>query len=201
MNSKSLLMIGGVLATTLLASWGFAESKAMQGRPTAIAVVDANKVLNSLEETNQIQADLKTATERVQAELQQKKIEVKQLEEDLGLLSPGTDAYKEKFEQFQLESIKLSAWVQFQEARLSREGVVRNASVNKKLLEDIEKVGNENGFDMVFLKGQRIQLRQPRNNKDKGAIAEVRIVLWSKSDLDLTDQVTLRMNNEWKNSR
>jgi Skp family chaperone for outer membrane proteins len=197
MHQRAFWKVVVVLTLVVAATFITASAQQQRGRPTSIAVVDIGKALESLEETAQIEADLKAQFEALKQDHQGKQDQLKQ---DLEILQPGTDAFKQKSNEFQLKAIELESWWKFQQANVARERVLLIEGLYRKLTDAIGKSATENGYDLVLYKEQDPDFRNAKPETLMASLA-VRKVLWSKSDLDLTDQVILRMNNEWKNNR
>ena len=62
----------------------------------------------------------------------------------------------------------------------------------------IGRVAKENGYDVVLYKEQEPDFQNVKAEAINQMI-QLRKVLWSADDLDLTDQAVTRMNNEYKN--
>ncbi len=192
---KQKLALSLVAALLLSVTTGLVE-----GAATGVAVVDVEKAMNSLDQMTQIEADIKTQYERIKEEHTSRRNKLKQLQEDLELLQAGTDAFKQKFDEFQLRAIEAEAWWKFKQISLSSERVLQIGNMYHKLLNTIGKVASENSYSMVMFKEKTPSFRKIKPEA-LSAIIALRKVLWVSNDLDLTDQVVLRMNNEWKNRR
>ena len=83
---------------------------------------------------------------------------------------------------------------------MGSERVLQVANVYRKLSDTIGKVATEAGYDMVLFKEKTMALPQANMKPDTlSAMLQMRKVIWVRNDLDITDQIVLRMNNEWKN--
>lgn len=186
------LLLAGGLAVTLAAG-------AVKGRPTALAVVDVQKSFDSLSEKVQVEADLQSAADKIKQEELDRQKDLKQLQEDLGILARNTPAFTQKSDELEKKVVEFQAWRNWQTAKLSRERGVRIEDIYRKLTDAIGRVAKESGYDMVLFKEGPI--RFPADKPEQiSAMVQVRKVLWAADDLDLTEQVIQKMNNEYKNA-
>ncbi|MCC6579441.1 MAG: OmpH family outer membrane protein [Phycisphaeraceae bacterium] len=205
---KRTVRIAFLMATLCLLSHAatrvaFAQTKpeaGQHGRPTAIAVVDVERSMNAMDEMTQIQANMNTLLDRSKNEELDRRKKLEQLQQDLQLLQAGTDAFRQKSDELQLKAIELDSWSKFQQGALQREQVLQLTNLYRKLLDMVGKVAGDNGFDMVIFKEKDPEFRNVKPDA-LSALISLRKVLWVREDLDLTDQVILRMNNEWKNNK
>ena len=190
-TAAALLLAGG-LAVALAAG-------AVKGRPTALAVVDVQKTFDSLSEKVQVEADLQSAADKIKQEELDRQKDLKQLQEDLGILARNTPAFTQKSDELEKKVVEFQAWRNWQTAKLSRERGVRIEDIYRKLTDAIGRVAKESGYDMVLFKEGPI--RFPADKPEQiSAMVQVRKVLWAADDLDLTEQVIQKMNNEYKNA-
>ncbi len=193
-------LMGLVMVVAMMGMLSMPGKAQAQARPTAIAVIDVEKAMVALEEKTQVEADMKTEFEQIKQDHESRRTKLKQMKEDMDLLQPGTDAYMKKAEEFNLEGMQLEAWYKYKQARMQSESVLQLGNMYRKLIETVGKIAGENGYDMVLFKE-----KQPNFNNVKpealSTIISMRKVLWVRNDLDITDQVVQRMNNEWRNRK
>jgi Skp family chaperone for outer membrane proteins len=171
-----------------------------QARPSSIAVVDVEKAMNALEEMTQLEADMKTQFEQIKQEHETRRGKLKQMQEDLELLQQGTDAYMQKAEELQLSAMQLDSWWKYKQARMSSERILQIGNMYRKMTDALGKIATESGYDLVLFKEKEATFNNLKPDA-LSAYVSLRKVLWVRNDLDITDQVVLRMNNEWKNRK
>lgn len=177
---------------------GSQAAEALKARPTAVAIVDMEKILNELTEKVQIEADLKTRQQKYQQERMDKQKEIEQLKGDLEVLGQNTAKFKEAQESLERKAFDFQAWDQWQNASLAREYRLQGQALQNKVAAAVGKLAEAGGYDAVLPKQQNI--RVPAGNGqvyDQG----IRVALWSKPDLDITARVIQQMNNEWVNKK
>ena len=200
MKSQKIWFIAAIIAAAVLTSVMTASANlAMQARPTAVGVVDVMRLVEGLQEKPEIEAELKVQQERVQQEFQDMQAKLKRLEEDLGLLSAGSDAHTAKLNEAMRLAIEADAFLKFSEKRLNREYATAFEGLYRKMVDAAGKVASENGYDLVLYKDRPVSFANA-DAKQLRALFSLQKVLWSRTDMDLTDQVVLRMNNEYENN-
>lgn len=201
MKSKVTTYLTAAVLAVFVGVGFVAADAGMKGRSTSVAVVDVEKAMNSLDEMSAIEAGMKVQLETVKQEQTERQSKLKQLQEDLNLLQPGSSAFKDKFNEFQLRAIELKSWFEFQQNNLNRERILQFGSLYRKLTDHLQRVAAENGYDVIMFKEQEAPNFDNVKPEALATIIGMRKVLWARSDLDITDQVVLRMNNDYKNNR
>lgn len=188
-------LAGGVLASV----WGAAKAAdAVRARPAAVAVVDIQSVFESLKEKEKAESDLKTQLDKLAQQENERKKELETLQNDLEILAPNTPAFNEMQELLEQKTMDLQTWHNFQSLKLNRERVVLVENLYRKMIDAIGRVSQQNGYDIVLFKEKPADFRGAKPEA-LTAMIQVRKVLWSAEELDLTDQVIQLMNNEFTN--
>jgi len=199
MTRKRMAWIGLiVLSVMMLIGAGVGAQGLAAARPTKVAVVDVLKVFNGLQEKTQVEADIRTRGERLRNEEEARRKELNDLQTDLQLLATDTPAYAQKTEQIKAKVIELQVWSRINADNLQAESSIQLANIYRKMLETIGRVAKENQYDLVIYKEQQADFANAKAETINQLI-QIRKLLWSADDLDLTDQVITRMNNEYKN--
>ena len=122
------------------------------------------------------------------------------LQADLGILAAGTPAYQETQTKLENKALEFQVWKQFNQRKLEREKVVRLEALYRKVVDAIGGVAKQNNYDIVMFKDSTGDLKG-ENQQQLAAMIQVRKVLYSNPDLDITDQITQKLNNEWNNRK
>lgn len=182
-----------VAAAAVLMSVSLAHAQ----KATGVAVVDVQRAFDSLKEKSQIEADLQTQADKVKQEDQERTTKIKELQQDLSILQPGTAAYEKKQEEFERAALDRQVWLNFQQQKLNRERAVRIENIYKKMLNAIGRTATQNGYQIVLFKEPPVQFSNVTKPEQISALIQVRKVLWSADELDLTDQVIQKLDNEF----
>ena len=176
-------------------------ASAASAQKSGVAVVDVKKVFESLREWAQAKAQIQNMADLVKLEDQSRQQKLQQMREDLELLPRDTPNYARKLEDFELAALNRNVWLQYQQAKLGREEVSRMEVIYGKIVDATKRVATASGYQMVLVKEKPLKiLEQGDQIKDReqlwDKIAERKLIWWS-DDLDLTDQVRTKMDNEF----
>ncbi|NJL30669.1 MAG: OmpH family outer membrane protein [Phycisphaerales bacterium] len=196
-RTSMLVMLAVAL---VLGSGMWVGAQSGKSRPVAAAVVDVLKLFDSLAEKVQADADMQTRADRLQQEGQERERKLQDLQKDLEVLAaPGSAAHTQKQDELEKQAIEFQTWRNFQSQKLQRERAVRYEQLYRKMTDSLGKLSKENGFDIIFFKEGAFDTRNVKPEQ-LGTVIQLRKVLWASDDLDLTDMLVQRMNNEFKNS-
>lgn len=165
-------------------------------RSTGVAVVNVQKAFDALREKLDIEADLQTQADKVKQEDQRRQQKIGELKQDLSILASGTAAFEKKAEELERAALDRQVWLSFQQNKLNRERALRIEAIYKKMLETIGRVAASNGFKLVLFKEPDVKFANVTKPEQISALIQVRKVLWSADELDLTEQVIAKMNAE-----
>lgn len=199
MRSKDIWI--ALILVLALGIGGFVAANAnglLSSRPSAVAVVNVLSVFESLKEKLQVEANLQSRAEGVKLDMQDRKRMLEELKSDLDILAPDTPAYNEKQAKLEQNFIESTAWGNFQNQKIAQEQVIQYERLYQKMMEAIGTIGRENGYDLVLFKEKPVNFRGAKPETIP-RIIQSRKVLWSGDNLDLTDEVIQRMNNQYSN--
>lgn len=169
-------------------------------KPAVIAVVDVQKVFANLKERDAVEADITQQTEALQKEATERAQKIKELEADLPLLAKDSKAWKETRENLERMAIEFKAWQEFKKRSLEREKVIRIQELYQKAIDQIGKVAERDGYDLVLFKDQT-EAPSTSNQQQIAAIIQNRKLLYAAERMDITDQITQVLNNQFANPK
>lgn len=194
----SMWIAAGVL---VLAGWVSLQGQNTSGpRPVTVAVVDVQEVFKNMAEKTTVEADITRRGEQMQKQTQDKAQEIKALEADLSILGPDSNAYKETEAKAQEKTIALRVWRELEEQKLEREKAVQMERLYLKVAEAASRLAKKNGYDLVLYKDQT-ESAKGRNQQQVATIINMRKVIYSAPDMDVTSQITQMLNNEFNNKK
>ena len=185
------------LAALVVTAGLVGAAASMQAQPTSVAVVNVQEVFNNLKEKTNLEAQMQSRTEKLQQEEQQRRKTIQQLRQDMDVLAPGSDAYKQKEQQLQQKVIDLQVWTKFKQQQLSVERGLQVEGLYRRTLTSVKKIANEAGYDMVLFDEQSPEFNYD-NPKQLLTLIQMRKVLYASDEVNITDQVIQRMNNEYE---
>ncbi|MCL4222051.1 MAG: OmpH family outer membrane protein [Phycisphaerales bacterium] len=196
------LVLGAALLTTLAWQAG-ANAARPPANPTAVAVVNLPKVLQSLDERTVRQDAMSKATESRQKQLDEltKRIEALNLELDPkegGTIKPGTAEYRDKLIQLRELQVTLDARFKLLEQVLSFERGTIMRELYVKIDSAVNRIADRDGYDLVLLDDTDFKLPNEASQDDMNRAILSRSVLYRHNSIDITDQVVQLLNNEFK---
>ena len=192
------IVLLSALALIVVAFAGAYAQNRMTAEPTAVAVVDLQKLLQSLDERTEREADVARQRERLQQQAEQKRSRIQQIRNELDMLKAGTPKFREKQAELQKAAIELNVWTQYQQQRINRETGLMIEDLYRKCLDAVEATAEDAGYDMVFFKESSPDFNY-ENPQQLSTQIQVRKLLWSTDEIDITDAVAQRMNNAYNN--
>lgn len=201
MKSHRSLLLAAVLVTTgLLTIAAVQAQQGVQAKPTAVAVVDLERVFESSKEKMQFDADQRTAREALQKSAESKQKAAEAMKADLDTLAPGTPAHEKKQQDLELAAVEFQAWSQYEQIKINRNAAVRIEGLYRKSVEAIDRMAREAGYDLVLYRETQSRF-QYENIQQLLQQIGFRKVLYANDAIDITDQVVQRMNNEFDANR
>lgn len=163
---------------------------------SATAVVDLQKLYESLKEKVRVDADFKTREEAFRTENEAREKRIKELNETLKDIQIGSPQHANM--QGQLEKLVADhrVWVAIESGKINRDRAKWIKEIYEKMLNAIEAVAAQKKFDLVLFKAPTIDFTEARSDQIR-QIIRTRKVLWSIDELDLTDMVIQKMNLEY----
>lgn len=201
MKSRRPILFATVLiATGLLAIAAVQAQQGTNAQPTAVAVVDLEKVFEASKEKMQFDADQRTARETITKAAEAKQEAAEAMKADLDTLAPGTPAYQQKQQEFEIAAYEFQAWSQYEQLKINREAAVRIEGLYRTSLDAIDRMAKEAGYDLVLYRESQDRF-QYENIQQLLQQIGFRKVLYASDAIDITDQVVQRMNNEFDAGR
>jgi Skp family chaperone for outer membrane proteins len=168
-------------------------------RATTVAVIDVSVVLNGLDEKLQVEADLQAMVDAGNADLRAREEQVRQIQGDLQLMSPGSAAFDAKRNELDRQAVEFQVMQNYQTQRVNREYSRKFGRLYLNIVDAVGRVAEANGYDLVMFKEHDIDFSGvPREQLP--AVIQSRKVLYSSRGLDITEQVRTMMNNEYRSA-
>lgn len=199
MSRLKLTNVAVIAAALLMTLWAGAQATSMlSARPTAIATVDVGRIYNALEEKKQIDAELKTLQNQIEQDDAARVETLRQLDADLKVVVPDSPAFKQKRSELEFKVIETEAWRELKKRQLGSEQAIQKEKLYRKIVAAVGDVATNSGYDAVLYRERDVDFKGA-NSQQIDALIALRKVLWCKDELDITDLVTQKMNNDYAN--
>ena len=197
-KSHVWILLAAVFATVgLLAGAGAANMLAAQ--PTKIAIVDVIKVRNGLNEAKVISAEIEAKLQKYEQEHKGRLEEIESLREDLSILTPDSEAFDEKQRQLLAKTVEAKTWQEVAKVEITHEHTIQLESLFRQIVQASTDIATLHGYDMVLSQEREINFRNAKP-KEIDALISLRKILWSRDEMDVTEQVIQKMNNDFANA-
>ncbi|MFW6033380.1 MAG: OmpH family outer membrane protein [Phycisphaeraceae bacterium] len=197
MKTRSIKLIVASLALSLLILAGARAGSAMLAQPTAVAVVNLDEVLQNLDERTAIETEIRSQAQNLQQEGEQRRQKVAQLKQQLDEFSPGSTGYQQKEKQLTEDLVELKVWQEVEQQSLDRERVAQSEKLYRKIVGTVGSVADEAGYGVVLAQSDPLQLDYSSAQEFFDQVQQ-RQVIHAGDQVDLTDQIVQRMNNEYE---
>lgn len=173
-----------------------ANGAAMASRPTAVAVVDIQEVINGLDELRDREQELETFGKSLTARLDKLRQDNEQAETDLGLLPAGSPEFRERQEEFRRKTLELQFELDYSKARLDEKRAQIYSALFRKINEASARLAQQSGYDIVISSDSSATV--PENGAEQAIRAMIvsRRLLYASDSVDVTDDLIRFMNNE-----
>ncbi|MEX2672009.1 MAG: OmpH family outer membrane protein [Phycisphaeraceae bacterium] len=196
---QSMTVTLAVCTTLMLVSIATLQGQQnAQGQPTRVAVVGVEQVFNNLAERRAVEADIQSQIEALQKEQQDRRTEIQDLENDYSILADGSDAAQQVREELESKLVSYEVWQQVSSRKMESERAIRISSIYRKMLNTIEQVAEREGYDMVMFRDEVPEFRRAQDQQQIAAMIQSRKLLYATDELDISDRVLQRMNNEFE---
>lgn len=195
--TRPIVLLSAVALLVLGIAGAYAQQR-MMAEPTAVAVLDLQQLLQSLDERTEREADVARERERLQQEAEERRSRIQQIRNELDLLKAGTSNFRKKQAELQKAAIELNVWTQYQQQRVNRETGLMIEDLYRKSLDATEVVAKDLGYDVVLFKESSPDFNY-ENPQQLSTQIQIRKVLWSADEVDITEAVAQRMNNVFNN--
>jgi len=182
----------GVIATAVALG-----QNAMQAEPTAVAVVNVQKVFNSIDEKQAINAKLNKRSRSLSKQQKSKKKKLQQMRSKLDVLKPGSEQYKQQQSELERQMVDSQAWQKFEKQKLEQFRSLQMKKLYRKIADAAGRVAKDNGYDLVLYDEGDSDFNF-QSAKQLSTMIQMRKVLWSREGMQLTEQVITRMNNQFQ---
>lgn len=186
-----LVVVSLMTAATPSAVAQQATSKANQA---GVAVIDVTRALNDCQERKDIKRNLERAGNEAKEEHEDYKRRIEGLKMKLDIVSDKDR--KEVEGEIRKLAVQAKVTFEWQEAEAMREVMLRTEALYNKMAEACKAEAEARGIKIVLFKSPARFVRSQDHRQLLNQIA-ARKVIWVADELDITDEVKQRMDNNW----
>ncbi len=190
----SIFALGLIL---VLAYQAGARNSQFAPKPITAAFVDLEEVLSKLMERAAEDVRLAQMGESLKAEDESRMDELKRMENDLDdLYTVGTAAYEQARDEWIERSLEYRAWGEFSQLKLEREKGLIFKTLYDSVKVSVAEMAKQQGYYVVFLNDS---IKEVAVGSEQIVAQQVsaRRVLYAAELLDITEELIIKMNNDF----
>ena len=178
-----------------------ATAAAKAAAPSAGYVVDLGRLLEGLDEREQLEKDLQARIETRQKQLDEVRKQMNDVREELAIEARGSEPYRERVR----EMLELEATAKVRQETLQTIIAVEKGTMlvdlYAKISEAAQTVAEREGYDAIVIDDSKGDL--PQQPTEQVALQQIlsRRVLYAAPRIDVTDNLRTLMNNQWRAGR
>jgi Skp family chaperone for outer membrane proteins len=202
MKLKTLLPIAAlaIVAGAVVPSLLSAQAAGAGGGAMRIAVADASRIFNEMQERKDIQVSMQSELERLNAQNKERTDELRKLQAQRDQLKPDTPQYDDLNEKLNDGAIEFRSWQAQATAKAERSQKRQVKALFQRVEAAVAEIATQQGYDLVLTK-QRPEL--PDNldavkYEQIVAALSARNVLYASPKADISDAVIAALDAKYK---
>jgi len=172
---------------------------------TAAKVGTANvmKIFNEIQETKDLNAKMANDVKNMDAQNQEKKQKLRDLQAARDALKPDSPQYEQKNQEWTREVIEYEAWFQTTQVNLARTQKLQTLQLFNKIQAAVAEVATQKGIDLILAE-QRPDLPE---NLEQLKVEEVRNwitarnVLYLNNSIDISSDIITNLDQKYKSGK
>ncbi|MEE9260037.1 MAG: OmpH family outer membrane protein [Candidatus Scalindua sediminis] len=157
-----------------------------------IGVVDISGVFEKCEKRKDLDQELKNLEKKFQKEINEKRKEIINLDEETQLLDLGSESRRKNVDLLERKNVELEGYAKYAERQLLRRYKEFFETIYDTVVKEVEAIGIKEGFDLI-IKKEEPELKSGQISDLQFKIG-IRTVLYHSKDVDVTSKVIERLN-------
>jgi len=178
---------------------GFASLKMIPANAVAegikIGVVDISGVFEKYQKRKDLDQELKDLEKQFQSEINKKRKDMINLDEETQLLDLGSESRRKNEELLERKNVELEGYAKFAERQLLRRYKEFFETVYDTVVKGVETIGKKEGFDLI-IKKEEPELKSGQISDLQFKIG-IRTVLYHSKSVDVTLKVIDGLNAQY----
>ena len=164
-----------------------------------IGVVDINDIFDKYEKRSDLDKQLKESEAEFKAEIESKKKAMVELNEETQLLDLGSESRNKNMDILERKNVELEGYAKFAEQQLTKKYKDAFEKIYEEIVKEVDSFGKEKNYS-VIIKKEKPNL-QSNQLSDLQFKIGIRTVLYNSSAIDITQNVTERMNARYQQEK
>ena len=164
-----------------------------------VGVVDINDIFDKYEKRSDLDKQLKESEAEFKAEIESKKKAMVELNEETQLLDLGSESRNKNMDILERKNVELEGYAKFAEQQLTKKYKDAFEKIYEEIVKEVDSFGKEKNYS-VIIKKEKPNL-QSNQLSDLQFKIGIRTVLYNSSAIDITQNVTERMNARYQQEK
>ncbi len=160
-----------------------------------IGVVDISGVFEKYQKRKDLDQELKDLEKQFQSEINKKRKDMINLDEETQLLDLGSESRRKNEELLERKNVELEGYAKFAERQLLRRYKEFFETVYDAVVKGVETIGKKEGFDLI-IKKEEPELKSGQISDLQFKIG-IRTVLYHSKSVDITSKVIEDLNAQY----
>ncbi len=160
-----------------------------------IGVVDISGVFEKYQKRKDLDQELKDLEKQLQSEINKKRKDMINLDEETQLLDLGSESRRKNEELLERKNVELEGYAKFAERQLLRRYKEFFETVYDAVVKGVETIGKKEGFDLI-IKKEEPELKSGQISDLQFKIG-IRTVLYHSKSVDITSKVIEGLNAQY----
>lgn len=167
--------------------------------PTAVAVIDWIAVTNKVDEWKEMLAQVKKLGDEFDQQDRDTQKALNDLNQSVSVLPEGSESRQREQDKLSLQVVQYEAWKKYADNKLNTLHAKMQVRLYNKISAAVGNVAERDGWQIVFWDDSRSKPADESKLEDAANLMSRRQVLYSQATtVDITDEVILLMNNEFR---
>ncbi|MDR4504580.1 MAG: OmpH family outer membrane protein [Candidatus Scalindua sp.] len=170
-----------------------------EAKELKVAVVDISGVFEKYEKRKDLDQELKGLEKELQNEINQKRKEMINLDEETQLLDLGSETRRKNEELLERKNVELEGYAKFAERQLLKRYREFFETVYGIVVKEVESIGKKDGYDLI-IKKEEPELKSGQMSDLQFKIG-IRTVLYHSKSVDITARVVQNLNASYSKTK
>ncbi len=164
-----------------------------------VGVVDINEVFDKYDKRVELDQQLKDTEVEFKNEIESRKKVMIDLNEETQLLDLGSESRNKNMEILERKNVELEGYAKFAEKQLTKKYKDAFEVIYEEIINEVDSFGKERNYS-VIIKKEKPNL-QSNQLSDLQFKIGIRTVLYNSSAIDVTSNITERLNARFQNEK
>jgi Skp family chaperone for outer membrane proteins len=166
-------------------------------QPGRVAVVRMAELQNSMQEAQAINTRNRARIEEINAEARQRAERIRELQENLRNLAPGSEQADQVYNELLNSNAELQIFQQVEQVKIQQQDGRDAMQLYRKMTAAIEEVARDRGYDVVLRAEPQLQAEAVQFTPESWAAIQSRPLVFHSENVDITQAVLAKLDADF----